>query len=536
MRRSTSTDSDENDEADEAVSENRGSIQPIVAGSAGLAARHTVLGAVTSFLGLLARLVRPVFWIAAIRLYGPDAAGQFAIAVALLELTRQFTSSGIADAVVLFTSREIGRPDGEDRLYQALATAIWLTAVTGAVVVGFVVLGGHIWIATFTQRELLGGWGVILVWGIPLLALAETLIAATRAHMVMKWHALILGALQPGLQVAFVLLFYSLGFGANGLAWAWLLGIACTLLAALPVFGHYFDLSRLALHVLRPRWHGELMRFTWPQNLNMTFNYFATNLDVLMLAALSVPSAQIALYYAAVQLTRNLRSIKVAFGLSFGPVIARFHVDRRTAELATMYHELSRLALSLVLPATLVVGALQADLLRLFDPSFTDRTGFVFLLLALPILSCGLGLSGNIVVMTGLSGWNALNSIVAALLNFTLNLWLIPAHGLLGAALATLLAAAFVQGLTLLELRWLLHIRVAPAQLLRPLAGAALIAAGLFLAIPRCSGTGQRLVVTALALLAYFGWMWRVGMRPDERERVLRRLDRGGDGRRAGLA
>lgn len=503
--------------------------EPIVASGAGRASRHAVLGAGAILLGQLARFVRPVFWIVAIRIFGPDQAGQFSVAVAILELTRQFTSSGIADAVVLFTSREIGRPEGEERLYNALANALWLITAIGAAVVAFVLLGGHEMIAAISRRELLDHWALILVWGVPLLALAETLVAATRAHMVMKWHALILGVLQPALQLLLVALLYGLGFGADALAWGWLLGIAGTVIIALPVFGRYFDLGKLARHVLHPRWHGEMMRFTWPQNLNMTFNYFATSLDVVLLAALGVSSPQIALYYAGVQITRNLRSIKVAFGSSFGPIIARFHVDRRHDELAAMYHQMSRLALSLVLPAALAAGALQADLLKLFDPGFTDGTGFVFLLLAVPILVCGLGLSGNIIVMSGYSGWNVLNSVAAAILNLALNLWLIPIHGLFGAALATFLATAFVQGLMVLELRWLLNVSVAPAQLIRPLFGAALAGAALLIAIPRCTGPGQRIFVTMLAVLGYLAWMWFVGMEPEEREKVLRRL-RGGKG------
>lgn len=484
--------------------------EPVVAAGPEVVTRRTLQGAVVNLVGLLARFVRPLFWIAATRLYGPSRIGEFAIAVSLLELTRQFTSSGVADAVTMFLSQDIGRDGKEERLYKTLANAFWFIIFSGGVIIAFVFLGGHLWVASLTHREMLVDWAPVLVWGIPVLALAEMLVAATRAHMVMKWHAIILGILQPSLQLLFVVLFYVLGFEQEGLAWGWLAGVVGTSLAALVVFSRYFNPIKLVSRLPRPGWHGKMMSFVWPQNLNMTFGYFVTNLDLLMLGVLGVPSAQIAFYFAGIQLTRNLRSIKVAFGSSFGPVIARFSVDRRTDELNIMFQRMSRLALSLVLPVALVVGTLRADLLLLFDSGFTWDSRFVLLLLVVQVLVSGLGLSGNLVVMSGFVGWNLFNSVVAAALNLVLNIWLIPIYGLWGAALATLLAAVLNQTLMALQIRWLLNVRIAPLQLAGPLA-AALCALALWAIIPSGNSVGLRVLATATVLVSYAGMWWMFG-------------------------
>ncbi len=443
---------------------------PIVASSSSVAGRHTILGALVNLLGLLARLGRLIFWIAAMRLYGAERVGDFAVAFGLLELIRQFSSSGVADAVVLFLSRDIGREEqGVERMEAALSTAIWLVLLVGGLVIVVVFLGGGAWAARFTLRPVLVEWAPILVGAVPLLALAELFVAATRAHMIMKWHALVLGGLQPGLLLFFAGSFYLLGVVGNGLAWAWLMSALGTAIVAGVVFTRHFDKKILVRAIRRPRLHRPMLQFVLPQNLNMTFNYFATNLDLLLLGVFGLASDRIAFYAAGVQITKNLRSVKVAFGSSFGPVIARYHVDGRTSELSDLYGKLSSLALSGILPIVLSVAILRSEFFALFDPAFAVGNSFVFYLLALPVLSCAVGLSGNLIVMTGHVRWNLLNSVVGALANIGLNVWLIPLHGLWGAAIATLLAGLLVQGLQVYEAMSLLRVSTKASPRFRPL-------------------------------------------------------------------
>ena len=85
-------------------------------------------------------------------------------------------------------------------------------------------------------------------------------------------------------------------------------------------------------------------------------------------------------------------------------------------------------------------------------------------LLVPPILSCSVGLAGNIIVMTGHSTWNLINSVSVALLNVIFNYLLIPQYGLLGAAYATALAATAISIAQLEE--FLLHCMRTEAWLL----------------------------------------------------------------------
>jgi O-antigen/teichoic acid export membrane protein len=223
-------------------------------------------------------------------------------------------------------------------------------------------------------------------------------------------------------------------------------------------------------------------------------------------------------------LTRNLQGIKIAFGTSFSPVVARFHADRRTAELNDIFQTLSRLSLVAILPIVLAVGALHADLLRLFDPAFGREAGFVFPLLAVPVLACAVGLAATLVVMSGLVGWNLFNSVLGAAANLLLCLWLIPRYELWGAAIATLVAVILVRTATVAESRLILGVRPDLPGLARPLAAAAVCAAGLWAVAPRCPGPLTRILSVVAAAAAYLVLAWRFGLTAEERASVAGRF------------
>jgi O-antigen/teichoic acid export membrane protein len=85
-----------------------------------------------------------------------------------------------------------------------------------------------------------------------------------------------------------------------------------------------------------------------------------------------------------------------------------------------------------------------------------------------PLLSCSVGFSGNIIVMTGHSLWNLINSVSVAGLNVLFNYWLIPDHGLEGAAVATALAALIFSVAQLVEARMLVGARLLVGQIYKP--------------------------------------------------------------------
>ena len=486
---------------------------------------RVVGGAGVNLLGILGRFSFLLFWLAATRLYGVERTGQFAVAYATLEVCRQFTASGFADGLVLFFARALGTGEGRaTEMRQALAMTIWLIAGIGAALALAVMAGAGEWISAVTMRPAIAGWAPILVAGLPLLALAESLLAATRSLMVMKWHAMIMGGLHPAILLLSAVALFLLGHEENGLAWAWLTSCALALVAAIAVFARYFGAGLLLRAMARPRWHPDLLRFVMPQNINLTFNHFASGIDVLLLGLFQVSSASIALYAAGVQLTRNLRSLKVAMGASFGPVIARLHEEGRHSELELLYSRLSRYGLLVIIPPVLFVAILKDPLLALFDPSFASSDSeFIYILLALPLVACAVGLSGNLVAMTGHSGLNLAVSLAGAATNLALSALFIPIFGLEGAAIATLATTVVTYGLSIALVRRLFGIRTRLAPLLPAVLAGCLVALAALLGAPVVPSGWRQVLQAMIAVLAFAGIAFAFLLTAAE-QRAIRRL------------
>jgi O-antigen/teichoic acid export membrane protein len=151
---------------------------------------------------------------------------------------------------------------------------------------------------------------------------------------------------------------------------------------------------------------------------------------------------------------------------------------------------------------------LPEGLIALFQLGYLGEMGstnFMLLLIILPLLSCGIGLAGNLITSVGKSGWNLFNTVIVASLSFLFAALFIPAYGLMGAALSVVAAELILRSLQLLQARFLIGVHIRLARVYKPYLAALL--AGVFLVFADTIGDGQlwlRLVTIALTLGVYF--------------------------------
>ncbi len=94
-------------------------------------ARRLAGGALMSALGTVGKVLFPLHFIVATRLYGPSAVGIFLLLNVFLEMAKTTTVSGLADATMVYLSK---KPD--DRQYQAqiLGSALWMALGISALI------------------------------------------------------------------------------------------------------------------------------------------------------------------------------------------------------------------------------------------------------------------------------------------------------------------------------------------------------------------------------------------------------------------
>jgi len=446
--------------------------------------RQLVRGARTNALGTAAKVLHPLFLIPATRLYGPAAFGLYLIITAIVELGGSLLSGGLRDGLVVFAGRRDPQTDpdhsafvhsliGTAFQYGAIGCALLVAAALFAGEAGILMIFSHDEVARASGREL-AALLPIVVWALPCMVVADLAIAATKALMIMEYDTIILGFGKPALLIVTALVGVFVSPDVVGLAWGFVVTHLLLAVASIWALARHFDLRELGRATLRPRYERALLGFAVPQSLNMSLTSFMTNVDQFVLGYFGVAPALIAFYGTAARILRSVRQAKLTFSGAFAPVIARLYGEGKIAELEKQAGTVARWSTTIAMPALLVVVGLRRELMLIFDESYTHDTTFMLLLVVLPLLSCVFGIAGNVIVMTGHSRWNLLNSLLTAALTLGLAPVLVPRWGLMGAAAATLLTAVVVTALQVTQAKRLVGVGVAMRLIYKPLvAGAA---------------------------------------------------------------
>ena len=468
-------------------------------------------GALVNVLGTVGKVAGPAFLLVVTRLYGAEVFGVYVSAAALVEIAVALLTSGFRDAAVRYVARYA--EEGEGKLYAALANAVGISMAGALVVVAAAqALGAS------ALRELYG-FGAelapavrVMALALPLMAFERVALSATQGLRIMKYDALVTGGIKPVTLFAAAFALHAVMPTVEGLVLAWVLSQTLSGLAAIWIYGREFRWKPLGSALRRFRLDREMLGFALPQNLNMTLNRFLTGIDVLMLGALGASAATVGVYGAGSGVVRELRQIKLVFSSALAPHIARLYEQGDTATLSRIYSSTSRWVATLAIPAVLAVAALHADLLRVFYPDYAGDATFMLWLLPIPYLMNGFGLAGNVVVMTGHSRLNLLNSATMGVVNVGVNLLLIPRFGMAGAAAASALSALVLALMEVSEATWLVGVPMRVREVFRPhLAGlvglAVLVGAAVVLDTPD-GGVVERIGVALASVAAYGLALW----------------------------
>lgn len=247
--------------------------------------------------------------------------------------------------------------------------------------------------------------------------------------------------------------------------------LAALMLLAL-LFGRSMPRPRIAGGIALLRQSGYITASRLLRSLIVTF-------DVLLLAALA-GRHEVGLYTAAYRVCMLVVTIAVATHVVFLPAITRSATEG-PAQLASVMTRSISLTSAVILPV--VVGGIvlaEPILALLFGVDYTAATSaFQVLLASIAILALH-GTAHNVFVALHQTRREAVIFGAGAALNIALNVYLIPRHGLLGAAFATLAAEALIliaSAVTLLRLGLKPHLAV----MLLPLLASSVMGAALLM-------------------------------------------------------
>ncbi|MGQ9654422.1 MAG: flippase [Thermodesulfobacteriota bacterium] len=356
--------------------------------------------------------------------------GVYSLAINVVEWAQQVCLLGLANGLVRFSSTYAAE-GSKQRIRDAVVSAGVVSLITSLLGVVLICL------ASGTLAEALfhdPSFAPHLRWlsiSIPIVISLSLLQAVMRGiQRIDKMVAL--GVIRSMIHLAVVGLLLQIGMELGGAIAAFIVG------GLAPICYGIIILRRMGLRMLggaASEVRG-LLAFSIPIFLATLSQFVVARLDLLILGYFY--GAQSAgLYRAAVTVGSMVNFILGAMNTAFAPMIAELHhLDRKT-ELKAMYKTVTRWILMVAVPVCCLVLILSKDLLRLFGRGFEEAYVALGILSIAQLCNAATGSVGFMLQMTGKERWFLFNYVASAFLNVSLNLLLVPALGLKGAAIAT---------------------------------------------------------------------------------------------------
>ncbi len=451
-----------------------------------------------------------VTWVVA-RALGAEQAGAFFSATAAFVLVGGLAKLGTQTGLVYWPARL--RATGRDHLLGAclraglapvlalsgvLAVAMWL----GAPALARLTAGE----SPQVMAEHVTGLRVLAVF-LPLQALTDTLLTATRGYRAMRPTVMLDRVLRSALQLLLVgavgvaTLFTTASLPAFALAWA----------------GPYLPVAVLAAYALRRTYRkgrpdsartrrGErrqlrrdFWRFTGPRALASVAQLALQRIDVLLVAALG-GLAPAAVYAVAGRFVVLIQFANQGVSQSVQPRLAEALATGNRAAANHLYQTATGWLVLVTWPLNLLVILFAPVYLGLFGDEYRSGVPVVVVLACAMLVATGCGMVDMVLAMAGRTSQNLVNVLIALAVTIGLDLWLIPLHGALGAAIGLACAVVVNNVLPLIQ--------VGRAARLHPFGAgtctAALLSVACFGVLPRLvtavTGTGAAGLSLALAV------------------------------------
>lgn len=343
---------------------------------------------------------------------------------------------------------------------------------------------------------------------VPLTVLAQ-MFSASLSGLERASGELVRKVVEQGGRVALAPLAVAAGLGVAGAvlgmaaaAAAAVAGVAWLLLRSLPRGGK-----------TQPPPVRSVLGFGWPQTVaNGTAQLW--QLANIVILGQYTNTKVVALYGAALALARLPALVYNSFSFRFSPAIARLWAAGERRQLDDLLQSVTRWVSMVAVPFYAVAVAVPAPLLLVYGRQYREGA------LALALICLGSlcnSLAGPVewtLIMTGRVKLEMAANLGAAIPLLGVALWLVPAYGLTGAAVTSLLYAVAINLTKTIFVARALGLRAFSPSLLRPLAAGA--GAGALAAVgEHAAGLGATLAGTvalaALVLVAYALFLFGLG-------------------------
>ncbi len=409
-------------------------------GDADQAVRDIVKGASIVYTGLFIELIIAfVAQVVAARYLSVSGFGGLTTGTALLDLGSIVAGLGLSSGLTRYLPRV---KEGQKRVLTVVVVAI--TAITSTVI-GVLIVAN----AGFIAGDSFGDPKVetsILILG-AVIAFATVLnvsIGGIRGRKRPRYRVYVKNLVHPVVRFGLVIAAVGLGLGQAGLAGAY--AIPYLVSALLAVFFLYRSLPRSG-YSIDTRLTAEVARYSLPFTITNVSSFIYRSIDIFLILHF-LGSFAVGVYGVAYAATKFMGMFSTAFNYLGTPVASELEHGGNVEEVMVIFRSVIRWLVIGSVCVFIPLGIFSSEFISIIYDSKYASGGAALTLLAAGFAATNvLSIHSPILQALGHSKTLSFNSIAAAIVNIGLNLFLIPRHGIMGAAVATVLAFLLRDGL-----------------------------------------------------------------------------------------
>jgi len=382
------------------------------------------------------------------RTLGADSYGMFVLVTNIFTFITIFPQLGFNNTIIRYVSYFTGKGNPAN--------------VKGTIVYGFkitfilslIVLTVSYLMSQFISEEIFERPELIPLLKILLLSLPFAVVAGlfySSLNGLKLIKDLVIGAniLNPLIFFVLISTVFWYGFRLTGLIWIMVaMGVVSLILSFYFLNKNYFKHNRKVKAQTDKK---ELLNFAIPIYLNQFLNS-AIKFAPIFIMGYFLSNKDLGVYNVGFRIAMLVSLSLGAFRLIFSPAISGLFAKGNKQVIEQLYKSVTKWIFSIALITFCIIILFAEPILNIFGEEFTTGINVLLLLIFGELINAGVGLVGNIILMSGRSKIALLNGGINFLVITTLCYFLIPQYGITGAAFSYAITVILINLIRLIEL------------------------------------------------------------------------------------
>ena len=412
------------------------------------------------------------------RWVGAEFLGIYSLANAIMLISEVVAKMGLETGVMRFVSRLNPELD-QEKIQKIIASALKMTTIFSLVImVALIISSGAIVKNILNEPPLLKLVIIIFAIAIPFNALTLVSAFATQGFKRLKYKILVTQFLNPTLLLTTMVICY------------WFISAESALMAPMlitGIIGFFVMLGVLKKvtgvsnnQIMKAKVDTSLFNFSYPLMFVTILQTFMHWMDILMLGYFT-DATTVGLYHPAARTAGLLQALLLSFISIYAPMMAQFHREGDRKKMDDTYKLVSRWLLMCAIPISAIFIIFPGKVMLLFGPEYLPSAKILGILTGATFIQAIFGAAGPTLSMSGHTKLVLWNTIGAFALNFSLNIFLIPNYGIIGAAIATLTSLIVVGFARTIEVSVILKMNFFDRKVIKPIFAGIMVFTGLLL-------------------------------------------------------